>query len=217
MGHRVHLLAPQRFVLQQGLLVTLILRRMALSSEKVFMTPKPEWLVAVLDTAQIVSAIFTAGAVIVAIWLARRSESQRLRFAIGLTQMWRPRGVAREGVDIYPAVLLTIVNAGILPATVATVSYRVVVKNGGTLPGPVWRADQKLEWPLVLQHGESIGCEFPVRRGVEPWRDLHMSWWYWRRPSFYIETSLGKTHHVKISRTILRQIKSQWHAEDQQG
>lgn len=86
---------------------------------------KPEWWVYLVDLAQIVSAFATAAAVIVAIWLARRSESQRLKFFAHLNLSITPE--QEHTIEI----VLTIVNSGILKVLVQSVFFRNCITQVG--------------------------------------------------------------------------------------
>lgn len=172
--------------------------------------PKPQWLSNLLDAAQIVSAVFTAGAVIVAVWLARRNESQRLIFFVG----------TRENTAIFPGrhttfttgMILTVVNAGILPVTLKRGAFHLSLKgsvwasglgDGGPGVGPV-------NFPIVLQHGEQAVVYVAVDPCGHPWSEIRTGWWYWYRPKFELFTSLGKTYKVRPPLKLLWRLRRDW-------
>jgi hypothetical protein len=166
------------------------------------MVVKPWWWSWLVDGAQIVSAFAVTASVIVALYFARRSERQRLAFAVTYEQ---------ELMDFTRAfVVLTIVNSGLLPVEVGKVRIRfpkVKRRRGeGWLVGkrecPIWFGD---DLPRRLEHGQSVSVQDHIHG--YPWAGVCRFWWKWNRPYFKVLTSLGKVYRVRVSLAILRRIQ----------
>lgn len=171
---------------------------------------KPLLLSYLVDAAQIVSAIATAAAVIVAIWLARRGESQRPKFFVGR------RATLTIGPNGSPAGLsehelsLTIVNAGIVPVVVRYAHLIVTMAKKDSIVLGLGSFDAQANsstFPVKLEHGEEVTLVVPIKKGERPWNRLPALWWVWKRPEFRITSSLGKTYRIKPSRRLLYTIK----------
>lgn len=166
---------------------------------------KPTWLIYALDIAQIVSAIATAAAVIVAIWLARRSEAQRLQFFSSVygDTVWGDRP---DEPYLQHSLSLTIVNSGVLPAVIKGTAF---VFDGPDREwswhfGPVYGTG---EFPLTLEHGQQVRSAAPFNLSEAPWDQLSFRWVTARRMKFVIETSLGRTYVHRPNRMMLLAMK----------
>lgn len=172
--------------------------------------PKPTWLVYAVDFAQIGSAFFTAGAVMTAIWLARRNEAQRLRFFVTRSQTIIVG--AGEGRDEM-ALVLTIVNAGLLPVQLRHAIFNIEDKSGSTwglgLAG-LDAAKNRKNFPLTLAHGEQVVLEVPINRGTYPWNAIDRRWWPSSKPRFIVSTSLGRNYMKKPDYKTMRNIQANW-------
>jgi hypothetical protein len=173
-------------------------------------TPKPEWLVNLLDAAQIVSALFTAGAVMVAVWLARRNESQRLLFFI----------TRRQNLTVSPGQLsqkttgmtFTIVNAGLLPVQIRGGHFKMFLDDRVWTNGLESSAGlaTRQAFPMVLQHGEQAEFYVAVDPLTFPWKVIRNGWWFVFRPQFHIMSTLGKRYVHKVGFKTLWQLKRDW-------
>ena len=150
-----------------------------------------DWTSTILNTAQVLSAIATAASVWVALWLARRSESQRLRFYIEERRLIvvgpEPR-TAAQAISTYMKV--TIVNAGVLPAHIQLVLLYVQ-----TARKTKWMASADpvygIALPAILNHGEQAAFTIPLSEDQFPTGSM-LSWWWWLRSAFVeVKTSLG--------------------------
>lgn len=166
---------------------------------------KPEWLSVALDVAQIVSAVATAMAVIVAIWLARRGESQRLRFFVGNREVV---SIADGRAETQSFLSLTVVNAGMFPVKIINGSFSLQ-QTGGRWSASLESYEREHRFPLfplTLAHGEAVIFDFPIEPTANFWRNLHWAWRFWTRPYFRVITSLGKSYTRKVDLRILREI-----------
>lgn len=165
-----------------------------------------DWNKTIVDAAQVVSAIATAASVIVALWLARRSESQRLKFYIDERRVItiEPEGQsAREVIATH--LKLTIVNAGVLPSHVQYVLF--------TMPSviePSWRMvlqpDSQEQLSKTLNHGEYMSYTLALPVEHFPAGSKLNWWWRLRRVNFDVHTSLGVTP-VRLKRRDIRWIR----------
>lgn len=187
------------------------------------MHDKPLWLSYAVDFAQIGSAIFTAAAVLVAIWLARRGEMQRPKLRVGIhisidikdTVSMECAGGAsyreRSGDTVCQdyALSLTIVNAGVLPILVRNADFYVRLPKSdswGLGLGTFDSQANRQTFPLKLEHGQEVTVLAPVRKGERPWNAFPSLWWLRLRPEFRVTTSLGKTFRVKPGRRLLYRL-----------
>jgi hypothetical protein len=155
--------------------------------------PKPQWLSNLVDAAQVLSALATAASVWVALWLARRSESQRLRFYLDerriITIGVQPR-TAQEALATH--LKFTIVNAGVLPAHIQLVHFQL--EYGRALAwGAVGDIDDGGRFPKTLNHGEHLSITLALTGNRLPTGSLLRWWWWLRRARFDVRTSLGRT------------------------
>jgi hypothetical protein len=175
------------------------------------MEPQKTLLSYAVDIAQIVSAFATAGAVIVAVWLARRGEAQRPKLFGG----WRDEitvSMVSGGSQQKMSVSLTVVNAGMMPIRIENAGFKAAMRTGHHWSTSLTKSQRPpvREFPVTLQHGENITFYVEIRQGVAPWTNLHPNWfkWYaWSRPRFYISTSLGKVYERKVDRETLERMK----------
>lgn len=167
-------------------------------------SPRPEWLQHALDGAQIISALGTLAAVWAAIWLALRNEAQRLKFFSGFRQ-GVPSTLGTAPLPWVETLLLslTIVNAGMMPVQVDSVTLRVRLRQGS------WSASLRpqsaaagLEGSITINHGESMTYYFPVRADERPWSHRGVASWFWQKPRFEIFTSLGKSYVHRIDSRV---------------
>lgn len=166
------------------------------------LAPKPQWLSYAVDIAQIVSAIFTACAVVVAIWLARRSESQRLRFYVHRNMTITP------GRESTLSIVVTVVSAGVLKVTIRSVFCELPLlgQDGGGWLAPAQSTSGVATLPLALEHGQQIAFEVVVPNSAT----VSRAWSFYRRPRFRILTSLGKTYVYKPSLKLIAPQGTDW-------
>lgn len=158
-----------------------------------------------VNISQIISAIATAAAVIVAIWLALRSEKQRPKFFVSrnLTIVVGPEGTEHKTKH---QLILTVINSGILPIIIQNVSFSIrLSKNDswGCSTPVTGQKDTSLNFPIKLEHGEQIRCSVPVTNDERPWKILPKYWWIFNRPYFNVTTGVGRSYQVKASRKVL--------------
>lgn len=168
-----------------------------------------ETLKLLVDLAQIVAAFFTAAAVLVSLYLARRSEAQRLRLFIGMDVMMAVGPVPRTGpATLSHSVRLTAVNAGVLPVTVSTGNFLVTLRGGDAWTyGLTARQPhgQNKKFPLVLQHGEEVSFVIPIEQLAGAWEKWSPFLGTIRRPRFIVTTTLGMKH-IRVPFMLLREI-----------
>jgi len=162
---------------------------------------KTTWLIYMVDIAQILSAFGTTAAVIVAIWLARRAESQRLQFFSGVFAYTNEDNPALE---LYLQV--TIVNSGVLPAVIKSTAFIFDPpdREWGWHFGPARSAEQ---FPLKLEHGQQVSAGSPFKLDDAPWDQIPLKYITARRMKFIIETSLGRTYVHRPNKMMLLAIK----------
>lgn len=173
------------------------------------MSDKPLWLSYAVDFAQIGSAIFTAAAVLTAIWLALRNEKQRPRFNICRQITLTFIKGSHESDSEEHALSLTIVNAGVLPILVrdAHVHFQLPKDDSyGLGLGTFDPQANRSTFPLKLEHGQEVTVLVPIRKGERPWDALPSLWWLRLRPEFRVTTSLGKTFRIKPGRRLLYRL-----------
>lgn len=163
------------------------------------------WEIAV-NIAQIVSALGTVAAVIVALLLANRAQSQRLQF---FSAVFGDTVTGPGPTDSYleHSLSITIVNSGVLPAVIQSTSFFVEAPNGdyGWYFGPIYGAGQ---FPLTLEHGQQVRCTAPFKMTDAPWDQIPPKWITARRIKFVVETSLGRKYIHKPDRMMLVAMKS---------
>lgn len=91
------------------------------------------------------AAFGTTGAVIVALWLARRTEKVRLNASVSVSVMFES-GRSEEGV------LITVINLGDRPVTIASVSWGIGKVREDSLS--VIDKNVLNQCPVKLEHGE---------------------------------------------------------------
>jgi hypothetical protein len=151
------------------------------------------WRDILVDGSQVISAIATAASVAVALLLARRSESQRLKFFVDerrvITVGPEPR-TAQEAIATH--IKFTIVNAGVLPAHILFVHFRM--QSGQRQAwGAVPDADENLRLPKTLNHGELVSFSLAPPLNHFPDGSKFAWWWWMRRAQFDVRTNLGPT------------------------
>jgi hypothetical protein len=154
-----------------------------------------------VDFAQIISAVATAGAVWASLWIATRHEKPRI-IAFPYFDKLQPSSDQQRRVNL----VLYVVNVGQLPVRINRVGFTT---NLGVTTG--WMSDQRIEIdevriepPALLGRGQEARVDMPVFFGIAPWstaprgnsrfaplRFLHR-WWTWRHVGFDVYTSLGK-------------------------
>lgn len=146
----------------------------------------------IADWSQVVSAAATTASVLAALWLARRGESQRLRFYTSVARIitvgMQPR-TAEEAITNH--LRLTIVNAGVLPAHVQIVFFQAWLKTSARWSQVVTPEGAQL--PVVLNHGEQLSLTMPVYGARLPTGSLLAWWWQFRKVQFDVRTTLGTT------------------------
>jgi len=155
-----------------------------------------------VDFAQIISAVATAGAVWASLWIATRHEKPRI-IAFPYFDKLQPGPDQQRRVHL----VLYVVNVGQLPVRINRVGF--ITNLGVSAP---WMSDLRIEIdnttiapPVLLGRGQEARIEMPVFFGASPWstsprgrsrfallKYLHR-WWTWRRVGFDVHTSLGKT------------------------
>lgn len=170
----------------------------------------PEIPKALVDLAQIVAAVFTAAAVIVSLYLARRSEAQRLRLFIGMDVMITVGPVPRTGsATSRHSVRFTAVNAGVLPVTIRTANFLVLFRGGDAWSYGLTTYQpqgQNKKFPVVLQHGEEVSFVIHIEELAGAWEKWSCLLGIIRRPRFSVTTSLGMSHQMRVPFTLLREI-----------
>jgi hypothetical protein len=162
-----------------------------------------------VDAAQIISAVATAASVGVSLWLARRSETPRLRSFPGWRTSLTVGPVPRSARDAVSTELtLTVVNSGVLPVRVRMVSLDCWFgsRRGWSGRMECYVDERTAILPLTLQHGEEATFRLPIQRAESPWTQLANDWWGWRKMKFEVWTSLGAKHH-RMSRKEFHQLR----------
>ncbi|MCC6775014.1 MAG: hypothetical protein IT360_27875 [Gemmatimonadaceae bacterium] len=160
-----------------------------------------------------VAGVATFGAVIVALHLARRSESVRLRAFAGLRQV-----ILGDGSPFQDHLCIGVTNIGDRPVTVNTVGWSIGARKKRryciqTLSGP-----HTSQYPVELAHGKSASFmvsfdETPnwpkefAREFVKDVSDANL-----RTLRALINTSVGKSVPVKPEQDLLERLKKS-HAE----
>lgn len=145
-----------------------------------------------VDWAQVISAVATSASVAAALWLARRSESQRLRFHTGLVRNISVGMEPRTAAEVLSTqIKLTIVNAGVLPAHVQAVTF-LVRHDSSEGWGQLVNPDGQALLPLALQHGEQLSFTMSIARSKLPQGSMLYWWWWFRRARFNVWTTLGR-------------------------
>lgn len=132
----------------------------------------PFWPATLVDYAQVVSAIATAAAVIVSLYLATRRPVPELQGFAGIKTLVSGPGAAR------PEFLhIRVTNVGQAPATVTTVGWRVphwyrkkrlhAYQDVSTVPTSALRNPAL---PATLQHGEQLDFWLPLSGSLN-WLD----------------------------------------------
>lgn len=150
-----------------------------------------DWTATLLNSAQVLSAVATAASVWVSLWLARRSESQRLKFYIDERRVITVGQEPRTATDAIATHLkLTVVNAGVLPAHIQMVFFDA--QAGSTTR---WVAaldpDNRAAFPATLAHGELMSLTMPLYAAKFPTGSKFRWWWWSLRVHFDVRTSLG--------------------------
>lgn len=173
---------------------------------------KPDWLVYTVDLAVILGAISTTLAVIVAVVLARRSETPRILSYFHYDQTI-VIGTTSEESTSTRFISLTVVNAGILPVKLVGAVFVATHTTQGSALGFGGHTDavhNRPTLPRILNHGEHMKFQIPLLSDGVYWKTRRAFWWLWRRPEFRVTTSLGKTHVIKPPIALLRIIKKEW-------
>lgn len=163
---------------------------------------KPVWLVYAVDIAQLVSALGTVAAVIVALRLASRAESQRLQFFSGIYADTVTGNDPGHSYLEY-SISITVVNSGVLPAVIKSAAFIFDApdREWSWHFGPVYGTG---EFPMTLEHGQQVRSAAPFEIGNAPWDQIPLKLITSKRMRFLIETSLGKTYvHRPNKMTLL--------------
>lgn len=162
------------------------------------------WQVAV-NIAQIVSAFGTVAAVVVALFLANRNQSQRLQF---FSAVFGDTVVGPGPTDSYleHSISLTIVNSGLLPAVIQSTEFHF------DAPHHAWHwgfgpINGTGNFPMKLEHGQQVRCTFLFDATAVPWNQVNLKLITKRRMKFVVETSLGRKYVHRPHKMMLSAIK----------
>jgi hypothetical protein len=189
----------------------------------------------IVDFAQIVSAISTAAAVVVSLWLARRAETQRLFIKVNLAPTIRKDPLTTE-MPTNTDLTITIINRGVLPTTIYFVRFFTRTSHESVslaaiqtlftwlgiqsrfISRPIFASHYsphlvgKSPYKTTLNYGEYTAFSVTIEYDSLPWKKMPNHWWIVGRSYFEIHTSL-KAYRKRVPFSVGRRIqKGKLHA-----
>jgi hypothetical protein len=177
---------------------------------------QPDWWKYIVDIAQILSAIGTCGAVIVALWIASRPPKVHISGWIGLRQIV---GVGKYENEVPEYLLVSVTNTGANDLVITGFSWRISKKAKVWAYQMMGHADRFVtssQLPKKLTHGESADYFLPtfgefdwfheISKSDDPFNRAYATQKDVRALRMIVSTSVGVSHSIKPETPVLDRI-----------